>query len=247
MRPAAAWSTPSWSPTRYASADLPPPATRPIATRALRREDHLVSTPAAPHGDEPPTAGPEYARRLQTLSGARWKRVLDVQMPYRANLRRLHLGRTLDVGCGTGRNLAALDRDRRQGRPTGGDHRAVPGRCRPHPAGRLRLDAGRARGGAPAAGRGAGRAGVVPADDPARRPGGHDHSAGARVRQRLDPRDLHRPRVAGRPGAGPRPGARAELLVPVPAVRRPGVHVQRVRAGLPDPRLTHLSLIHISE
>jgi len=68
-----------------------------------------VSTPAAPHGDEPPTAGPEYARRLQTLSGARWKRVLDVQAPYRANLRRLHLGRTLDVGCGTGRNLAALD------------------------------------------------------------------------------------------------------------------------------------------
>src|SRR5665647_1880728 len=109
MRPAAAWSTPSWSPTRYASADLPPPATEPFATRALRREDHLVSTPAAPHGDEPPTAGPEYARRLQTLSGARWKRVLDVQMPYRANLRRLHLGRTLDVGCGTGRNLAALD------------------------------------------------------------------------------------------------------------------------------------------
>lgn len=68
-----------------------------------------MSTPAAPHGDEPPTAGPEYARRLQTLSGARWKRVLDVQAPYRANLRRLHLGRTLDVGCGTGRNLAALD------------------------------------------------------------------------------------------------------------------------------------------
>src|SRR5665648_1202084 len=82
MRPAAAWSTPSWSPTRYASADLPPPATEPFATRALRREDHLVSTPAAPHGDEPPTAGPEYARRLQTLSGARWKRVLDVQAPY---------------------------------------------------------------------------------------------------------------------------------------------------------------------
>jgi len=68
-----------------------------------------VPTPAAPHGDEPPTAGPEYARRLQTLSGARWKRVLDVQAPYRAHLRRLHLGRTLDVGCGTGRNLAALD------------------------------------------------------------------------------------------------------------------------------------------
>jgi 2-polyprenyl-3-methyl-5-hydroxy-6-metoxy-1,4-benzoquinol methylase len=35
--------------------------------------------------------------------------VLDVQAPYRAHLRRLDLGRTLDVGCGTGRNLAALD------------------------------------------------------------------------------------------------------------------------------------------
>ena len=35
--------------------------------------------------------------------------MLGVQAPYRANLRRLHLGRTLDVGCATGRNLAALD------------------------------------------------------------------------------------------------------------------------------------------
>src|SRR5665648_774221 len=86
MRPAAAWSTPSWSPTRCASADLPPPATEPFATRAMRREDHRVSTPAAPLGDEPPTAGAEYAKRLQTLSGARWKRVLDVQAPYRAPL-----------------------------------------------------------------------------------------------------------------------------------------------------------------
>src|SRR5665647_3085341 len=46
----------------------------------------------------------------------------------------------------------ALRRDRRQGRPTSGGHRAVPSLCRPHPAGRLRLDAGRARGEAPAAG-----------------------------------------------------------------------------------------------
>lgn len=59
--------------------------------------------------EEPPTAGPEYAERLQTLSTARWKQVLDVQAPYRAHLRRLRLGRTLDVGCGTGRNLRALD------------------------------------------------------------------------------------------------------------------------------------------
>ncbi len=58
---------------------------------------------------DPPTAGVEYAERLRTLSTARWKRWLDVQAPYRAHLRRLHLGRTLDVGCGTGRNLRALD------------------------------------------------------------------------------------------------------------------------------------------
>jgi 2-polyprenyl-3-methyl-5-hydroxy-6-metoxy-1,4-benzoquinol methylase len=55
------------------------------------------------------TAGAEYTRRLQRLSGARWKRLLDVQAPYRWNLRRLDLGRTLDLGCGIGRNLAHLD------------------------------------------------------------------------------------------------------------------------------------------
>lgn len=65
--------------------------------------------PSDGSGAEPPTAGPEYAARLQTLSTARWKQVLDVQAPYRAHLRRLRLGRTLDVGCGTGRNLRALD------------------------------------------------------------------------------------------------------------------------------------------
>ena len=37
-----------------------------------------------------------------------WKRLLDVQRPYRWNLSRLHPGRTLDVGCGVGRNLATL-------------------------------------------------------------------------------------------------------------------------------------------
>ena len=54
------------------------------------------------------TQGPEYAARLEQLAGARWKRWLDVQAPYRWNLRRLGLGRTLEVGCGVGRNLAHL-------------------------------------------------------------------------------------------------------------------------------------------
>ncbi|SCG49670.1 class I SAM-dependent methyltransferase [Micromonospora halophytica] len=57
------------------------------------------------------TEGEDYTRRLQRLGGARWKQLLDVQAPYRWNLRRLHLGRTLDVGCGLGRNLANLGGD----------------------------------------------------------------------------------------------------------------------------------------
>ncbi len=65
--------------------------------------------PAEIPPEDPPTAGADYAERLRTLSTARWKRWLDVQAPYRAHLRRLRLGRTLDVGCGTGRNLRALD------------------------------------------------------------------------------------------------------------------------------------------
>lgn len=54
------------------------------------------------------TRGSEYAQRLERLESARWKRILDVQRPYRWNLRRLTLGRVLEVGCGIGRNLEAL-------------------------------------------------------------------------------------------------------------------------------------------
>ena len=56
----------------------------------------------------PGTEAPAYADRLQSLEQARWKQLLDVQAPYRWNIRRLGLGRTLDVGCGLGRNLAHL-------------------------------------------------------------------------------------------------------------------------------------------
>ena len=44
---------------------------------------------------------------------------MDVQAPYRWNLRRLQLGRVLDIGCGLGRNLAHLGTD-----SVGVDHNA---------------------------------------------------------------------------------------------------------------------------
>lgn len=65
------------------------------------------------------TAGRDYADRLVRLRSARWKQVLDVQAPYRWNTRRLRLGRTLDVGCGIGRNLHYLSDD-----SVGVDHNA---------------------------------------------------------------------------------------------------------------------------
>lgn len=73
------------------------------------KSDGKVPLVADPQGEKPSTASTAYAERLTQLSGARWKRVLDVQAPYRWNLRRL-LGtnRTLDVGCGIGRNLVNL-------------------------------------------------------------------------------------------------------------------------------------------
>lgn len=55
------------------------------------------------------TAGSAYSRRLVEAESAWWKGVLDVQRPYRWNLRRHDLGRTLDIGCGIGRNLLALE------------------------------------------------------------------------------------------------------------------------------------------
>jgi len=55
------------------------------------------------------TAGDDYAQRLRAKSNVWWKKLLNVQAPYRWNLRRLHPGFTLDVGCGLGRNLVAVD------------------------------------------------------------------------------------------------------------------------------------------
>ncbi len=62
-------------------------------------------------GSDDPTRAAGYAQRLSDLQGARWKRVFDVQRPYRRHLRQMQLGRTLDVGCGIGRNLEHLGGD----------------------------------------------------------------------------------------------------------------------------------------
>lgn len=48
-----------------------------------------------------------------------WKKLLDVQAPYRWNLRRLKPGLTLEIGCGIGRNLIHL-----AGQGIGVDHNA---------------------------------------------------------------------------------------------------------------------------
>jgi SAM-dependent methyltransferase len=58
-----------------------------------------------------------YTDRLIREQTIWWKRLLDVQAPYRWNLRRLQPGFTLDVGCGIGRNLGHL-----RGQGIGVDH-----------------------------------------------------------------------------------------------------------------------------
>ncbi len=58
---------------------------------------------------EQSTSDSSYAQRLVDLEQKPWRRLLDVQAPYRWNIRRLQLGMVLDVGCGLGRNLGHLD------------------------------------------------------------------------------------------------------------------------------------------
>ena len=64
--------------------------------------------PDEPARPDEATSETWYADRLAAREQVWWKRLLDVQRPYRWNLRRQHLGRTLDVGCGLGRNLKEL-------------------------------------------------------------------------------------------------------------------------------------------
>src|SRR3954451_6053835 len=50
-----------------------------------------VSGPNGTPAKLPPTARHDYAERLNALQGKKWKKWLNVQAPYRANLRRYKL------------------------------------------------------------------------------------------------------------------------------------------------------------
>lgn len=56
------------------------------------------------------TTDEEYALRLQFLSRQRYKRILKSVNPYRLHIRKICIGRVLDIGCGIGRNLGYLSR-----------------------------------------------------------------------------------------------------------------------------------------
>ncbi len=69
------------------------------------------------HKETRKTDNTAYTNRLIKLQTVWWKRLIDVQAPYRWNLQRLNPGFTLDIGCGIGRNLINL-----KGKGIGIDH-----------------------------------------------------------------------------------------------------------------------------
>lgn len=78
------------------------PDRREVGGSVRRRGDLGFNGPVDTRSDA-------YAARLANHQRVWWKRLLRVQAIYQWNLRRQHLGRTLDVGCGLGRNLVSLE------------------------------------------------------------------------------------------------------------------------------------------
>src|SRR4051812_26611991 len=74
-------------------------------------EDGDDATSRSPEMEAEDTRGESYAERLRLRQTVWWKRILPVQLPYRLNIKSQHLGRALDIGCGIGRNMAALSPD----------------------------------------------------------------------------------------------------------------------------------------
>ena len=192
-------------------------------------------------GREDDTTTHEYAERLRARQSKWWKRVLPVQAPYRWNLRRLHLGRTLDVGCGIGRNLANLDD------AIGVDHNsdciAIAKERKRSPAYTVEefLASTEATAGAFDSLLFAHVLERMPHDDavglvrlylPYVRPGRAcllRDAPGARVRLRPHARRIRRLHRASPHLPRARSADRAKLLVPVSALVRLAVHLQRVR------------------
>lgn len=60
-------------------------------------------------GPVKPTNEKDYTEGLLYRQSAWWKKLFNVQYPYKWNIQRLKPGFVLDIGCGIGRNLLHLD------------------------------------------------------------------------------------------------------------------------------------------
>ena len=66
------------------------------------------------------TNSESYYEELLNNTEKFWKKLIPVQLPYKLNLKHLKPGRTLEIGCGLGRNLRVLDES-----SIGLDHNAI--------------------------------------------------------------------------------------------------------------------------
>ncbi|MCH5718098.1 class I SAM-dependent methyltransferase [Niabella hibiscisoli] len=56
-----------------------------------------------------PTDKENYTQSLITRQSKWWKKLLNVQYPYKKNIQSINPGFVLDIGCGVGRNLLHLN------------------------------------------------------------------------------------------------------------------------------------------